>query len=138
MTVPARVAKRKSSKCDVVAENERITSAAYLFCALGDETRLRIIDLLFDGEWCVCELCEALCISQPKISRHLAYLRDLELVQVRSDGKWKYYRLATSLNTLQERVLAAIEDWNKVNRNVPRPGCSEIACQRAARCSSER
>jgi ArsR family transcriptional regulator len=65
-----------------------------LFKALGDETRLRIIALLSHGELCVCHLQEALALSQPNISRHLAVLRAAGVVSDRREGIWVYYGLA--------------------------------------------
>ena len=65
-----------------------------LFKALGDETRLRIVALLSHGELCVCHLEEALGLSQPKVSRHLAILRMTGVVEHRREGSWVYYKLA--------------------------------------------
>jgi len=65
-----------------------------LFKALADRTRLRLIGLLGDSEVCVCFIVAILKISQPKISRHLAYLRHAGIVTVRREGKWMHYRLA--------------------------------------------
>ncbi|HJZ83374.1 MAG TPA: metalloregulator ArsR/SmtB family transcription factor [Pyrinomonadaceae bacterium] len=64
-----------------------------LFKALADRTRLRLIGLLGDSEVCVCFLVEILKTSQPKISRHLAYLRRAQIVVARREGKWMHYRL---------------------------------------------
>ena len=64
-----------------------------LFSALADRTRLRLINLIGDSEVCVCFLVEILKISQPKISRHLAYLRRARVVSARREGKWMHYRL---------------------------------------------
>ena len=64
-----------------------------LFSALADRTRLRLINLIGDSEVCVCFLVEILKISQPKISRHLAYLRRAHVVTARREGKWMHYRL---------------------------------------------
>jgi ArsR family transcriptional regulator, arsenate/arsenite/antimonite-responsive transcriptional repressor len=64
-----------------------------LFKALADRTRLRLISLLGDSEVCVCFLVEILRTSQPKISRHLAYLRRAGVVAARREGKWMHYRL---------------------------------------------
>src|SRR5215471_21136474 len=64
-----------------------------LFKALADSTRLRLINLLGDSEVCVCFLVEILRTSQPKISRHLAYLRRAGIVAARREGKWMHYRL---------------------------------------------
>lgn len=64
-----------------------------LFKALADQTRLRLISLIGDSEVCVCFLVEILKTSQPKISRHLAYLRRAQIVAARREGKWMHYRL---------------------------------------------
>jgi ArsR family transcriptional regulator len=65
-----------------------------VFQALADRTRLRILNLLAQGELCVCYFVEILDSPQPKISRHLAYLRRAGLVEARRDRKWIHYRLA--------------------------------------------
>src|SRR5438045_9163999 len=64
-----------------------------LFKALADRTRLRLISLMGDSEVCVCFFVAILKTSQPKISRHLAYLRRARIVAARRDGKWMHYRL---------------------------------------------
>jgi ArsR family transcriptional regulator, arsenate/arsenite/antimonite-responsive transcriptional repressor len=61
--------------------------------ALADENRLRLLHLIQDGEICVCYLQGVLQTNQPKVSRHLAYLRKAGLVEARRDGKWTHYRL---------------------------------------------
>ncbi|HEU4714674.1 MAG TPA: metalloregulator ArsR/SmtB family transcription factor [Pyrinomonadaceae bacterium] len=65
----------------------------FFFKALADHTRLRLIHLLEDDEVCVCSFVEVLETNQPKISRHLAYLRRAGLVAARREGKWSHYRL---------------------------------------------
>ena len=65
----------------------------FLFKALADRTRLRLISLIGDTEVCVCFFVVILKISQPKISRHLAYLRRAGIVSARREGKWMHYRL---------------------------------------------
>lgn len=66
----------------------------FLFKALADRTRLRLISLIGDTEVCVCFFVVILKVSQPKISRHLAYLRRAGIVSARREGKWMHYRLA--------------------------------------------
>jgi ArsR family transcriptional regulator len=66
---------------------------ALLFKALADTTRLRLINLIGNDEVCVCFFVEVLKIHQPKISRHLAYLRRAGVVAARREGKWIHYRL---------------------------------------------
>ncbi|WP_410750699.1 transcriptional regulator [Citrobacter sp. U14242] len=66
-----------------------------LFKILSDETRLAIVMLLREsGELCVCDICAATSESQPKISRHMAVLREAKLVLDRREGKWIHYRLS--------------------------------------------
>src|SRR3982074_1587311 len=65
-----------------------------LFKALADRTRLRLISLIGDSEVCVCFFVAILKVSQPKISRHLAYLRRAGIVAARREGKWMHYRRA--------------------------------------------
>jgi ArsR family transcriptional regulator len=63
------------------------------FSALADRTRLRLLNLMRDGEVCVCFLADTLETNDPKISRHLAYLKRAGLVSGRRDGKWMHYRI---------------------------------------------
>src|SRR5579875_499444 len=72
------------------AENYDMT---LLFAALADRTRLRLLNLMNGKEVCVCYFVEILGQSQPKISRHLAYLRRAGIVAARREGKWMHYRL---------------------------------------------
>lgn len=62
--------------------------------ALSDETRLRIINLLYNGELCVCDIMETLQISQAKASRHLIYMKNAGLVKDRRAAQWVWYALA--------------------------------------------
>jgi ArsR family transcriptional regulator, arsenate/arsenite/antimonite-responsive transcriptional repressor len=68
---------------------------AVLFAALADRTRLRLLNLMDGREVCVCYFVEILGQGQPKISRHLAYLRRAGIVAARREGKWMHYRMAT-------------------------------------------
>src|SRR6185295_16140657 len=76
-----------------------------LFRAFADPTRLRILHMLSGGELCVCDLVEVLDLPQPKVSRHLAYLRRAGLVRARRDGLWSHYQLAAAGHPLQVRLL---------------------------------
>ena len=82
-----------------------ITSLANLFLALSDKTRLRLLGLMSGGEVSVGFLADALGESQPKISRHLAYLRNSGLVQTRRDGKWIYYAIELPADDPTRHVL---------------------------------
>src|SRR5947208_10429386 len=64
-----------------------------LFAALADRTRLRLLNLMSGREVCVCYFVEILKQSQPKISRHLAYLRNVGIVSARREGKWMHYSI---------------------------------------------
>jgi ArsR family transcriptional regulator len=80
-----------------------------LFKALADTTRLRMLMLLvMEGELCVCELTHALDEIQPKISRHLAQLRESGVVQDRRQGQWIYYRINPNLPEWAREVLSGL------------------------------
>ena len=80
--------------------------AAYLQ-ALGNELRLRIVNLLAQGELCVCHLVDVLEMPQPKISQHLATLRAAGVVEARREGKWMHYRLARPVHRGAAAILEA-------------------------------
>jgi ArsR family transcriptional regulator len=82
---------------------------AAVFRAFADPTRLRILSLLqHEKEICVCDLCAVLGESQPKTSQHLARLRSAGLVEVRRDGKWKFYALAQPPSPLHRTLLRCV------------------------------
>jgi len=87
-----------------------IDELEYLFKALADKTRLRILALLGNNEVCVCHIHDSLGLPQPTVSRHLAYLRRSGLVAARRDGVWMHYRVSRSLNpVIQGFVMAAVD-----------------------------
>ncbi len=79
-----------------------------LFKAFADETRLRILNLLAQGEQCVCEIQMVLRVPQPKISRHLAYLRRMGLIQERKEGKWVIYSLSEARGPVHDALLRCV------------------------------
>lgn len=81
------------------------------FMALADKTRLRLLNLMRDGEICVCFFTEVLNESQPKISRHLAYLRNAGIVEARRDGKWMHYKIVQPESEYAANVLQDTLDW---------------------------
>jgi ArsR family transcriptional regulator len=85
-----------------------LTSLDRLLKALADPTRLRIVGLLQNGEICVCHIHDALKISQPKASRHLAYLRRAGVVEGEKRGLWVYYRLASQPDPVAQTALDAL------------------------------
>ena len=81
------------------------------FMALADKTRLRLLNLLRADEICVCFFTEVLGESQPKISRHLAYLRNAGIVEARRDGKWMHYRIVKPESPFAAEVLEDTLRW---------------------------
>jgi ArsR family transcriptional regulator, arsenate/arsenite/antimonite-responsive transcriptional repressor len=81
------------------------------FMALADKTRLRLLNLMREDEICVCFFTEVLEESQPKVSRHLAYLRNAGIVEARRDGKWMHYRIIKPENAFAAQVLGDTLRW---------------------------
>jgi ArsR family transcriptional regulator, arsenate/arsenite/antimonite-responsive transcriptional repressor len=81
------------------------------FRALADRTRLRLLNLLRSEEVCVCFFVETLKTNQPKISRHLAYLRRAGIVGVRREGQWMHYRIVEPADADAARVLRDTLVW---------------------------
>ena len=79
-----------------------------VFRAFSDRTRLRILHLLQPGELCVCDLVAVLGVPQPKVSRHLAYLRKARLVNIRKDSLWSYYTLALATASFHAKLLECL------------------------------
>src|SRR3984893_4928259 len=75
-----------------------------LFRALADPTRLRLLNLIADREICVCYFVEILGISQPKVSRHLAYLRRAGIAAARRQGRWIHYRLVVPRDAVASSI----------------------------------
>jgi ArsR family transcriptional regulator len=92
-----------------------------LFRALGDPTRLRLLNLMAEQEVCVCYFTEVIGAPQPKISRHLAYLRKAGIVAARREGKWMHYRLASPSSphvaAILKSVLEALKQDKKLQRD---------------------
>ena len=88
-----------------MAKKQTSFSLDQLFRAFADPTRLRLLNLIADREICVCYFVEILEIGQPKISRHLAYLRKAGVVSARRDGKWMHYRLALPKDEIAGKIL---------------------------------
>jgi ArsR family transcriptional regulator len=92
-----------------------------LFQALADRTRLRLLSLMSGGEVCVCFFVEVLDEPQPKISRHLAYLRSAGLVSARREGKWANYTITppehSTARSVFDAVMAALKDDREMQRD---------------------
>lgn len=100
-----------------------------LFAALSDRTRLRILNLVRRREVCVCYFVSILDETQPKISRHLAYLRRAGIVSARRDGKWIHYSIARPSDPGAAAVLDATLDAIGADKQMQRDAASlERAC----------
>lgn len=115
--------------------------ATKVFKALADETRLRILNLLLERECCVCEVMQALDISQTRASRNLGILHDAGLLSVRKDGQWSVYSISREgakdyLNDLVRVVTSALEGSDVAEADRERLGKAERVgpgCARALR-----
>ena len=112
-----------------MAHSQKTSAFHEMFRALADPTRLRLLNLVAGREVCVCYFVEILRLSQPKISRHLAYLKRAGLVESRRDGKWTHYRLKKQNNGLDKilsqtliRLLREPQIANDLQR-LERTGC---------------
>lgn len=88
-----------------VNRSPKTCDLALLFTALSDRTRLRLLNLMDGREVCVCYFVEILGQSQPKISRHLAYLRRAGVVAARREGKWVHYRIDAPADSGATKIL---------------------------------
>ncbi len=79
-----------------------------MFKALSDRTRLRIVNLLLEGELCVCEVMQILGATQSKSSRHLTYLKNAGLVKHKRKRLWIYYSLTSPRNAVHRQLLKAV------------------------------
>jgi ArsR family transcriptional regulator, arsenate/arsenite/antimonite-responsive transcriptional repressor len=109
---------------------------ALLFAALADRTRLRLLNLMNGKEVCVCYFVEILGQSQPKISRHLAYLRRAGIVTARREGKWMHYKIVEPANAGASRILretlAVIGKEKSMQADLARLGKACCAPQRVS------
>ncbi len=90
-----------------MGRSARSADLANLFAALADRTRLRLLNLMNGREVCVCYFVEILKQSQPKVSRHLAYLRKAGVVRARREGKWMHYRIERPADSAVAAILDA-------------------------------
>lgn len=101
-----------------------------LYISLSDKTRLRLLNLMREDEICVCFFTEVLDESQPKISRHLAYLRKAELVEARREGKWIHYRIKFPENAFAREILYDTLEWLKSDEQMQKEyeNLVEVCC----------
>jgi ArsR family transcriptional regulator, arsenate/arsenite/antimonite-responsive transcriptional repressor len=101
-------------------KQKRTLSKDAFFRALADRTRLRLLNLMGSGEVCVCFFVEVLKTNQPKISRHLAYLRRAGIVGARRDGPWMHYRIVEPTDDDAARILRETMSWMANDREMQR------------------
>jgi ArsR family transcriptional regulator, arsenate/arsenite/antimonite-responsive transcriptional repressor len=103
--LPCHICQGRCVILPFVSKAENNSSLDLLFRALADPTRLRLLNLIADREICVCYFVEILRISQPKVSRHLAYLRRAGIAVSRREGKWMHYRLVAPKDQAAASIL---------------------------------
>jgi ArsR family transcriptional regulator len=105
-------------------------SMELLFKALADRTRLRLLNLIGEDEICVCFFVEVLDTNQPKISRHLAYLRKAGVVAARRDGKWIHYRVVEPPDDHAASIFREVRNWlrNDATLQLDRTRLANICC----------
>jgi ArsR family transcriptional regulator len=118
----------------VVDRSAKTYDLALLFAALSDPTRLRLLNLMDGREVCVCYFVEILGQSQPKVSRHLAYLRRAGVVAARREGKWMHYKIVVPLHAGAARILretlAVVREERAMQADLARLGKACCAPQR--------
>jgi ArsR family transcriptional regulator len=90
------------------SEPLRLADLDLLFRGFADPTRIRILNLLVAGELCVCDIVSILKLPQPVVSRHLAYLRRAELVQVNREWKFAHYSLANPSSAVHRNLIGCV------------------------------
>ncbi|HXG91319.1 MAG TPA: metalloregulator ArsR/SmtB family transcription factor [Blastocatellia bacterium] len=113
-----------------MGKKEKEFDIEFFFKALADRTRLRLLNLMGDHEICVCFLVEVLRTNQPKISRHLAYLRRAGVVASRREGKWMHYRIVTPPDEHAARIFAEVRAWLAADRQMQaeRERLAKVCC----------
>lgn len=86
---------------------------ARIFKALGDENRVKIVNLLWNGEVCACRLLSALSISQPTLSHHMKILCDSGIVEGRKVGTWMYYKISKAGIAVMQNYLGHLSQANE-------------------------
>ena len=88
------------------------------FVALSDRNRLRLINLMGEDEVCVCFFVEILEMPQPRVSRHLAYLRRAGIVAARREGKWMHYRIVPPPDEHAARIFLEVREYLTADREM--------------------
>jgi ArsR family transcriptional regulator len=110
--------------------NENSFDLELFFAALADRTRLRLLNLMREGEVCVCFFAETIDTNNPKISRHLAYLKRANLVSARRDGKWMHYQINEPEDAKAKEIFNGIMEMLKEDKEMKfdRKRLVEVCC----------
>ena len=111
-------------------EASEVIDKETFFASLADRTRLRLLNLMGDSEMCVCYFVEVIEAPQPKISRHLAYLRRAGIVAARREGTWVHYRVVRPKDEGAAAVLDGVMAWlaNDVQMQHDRMRLTDVCC----------
>lgn len=121
------------AQADMVTMRVQTLSVDRMFRAFSDRTRLRCLHLLGGGELCVCDIVRVLGLPQPKVSRHLAYLRKAGLVVARREGLWMHYALAPARTAFHRSLLDCL---GQCFDNVPELAGDRQRLKAAPKCSA--
>lgn len=113
-----------------MSAKQKAVDKELFFRALADRTRLRLLNLMGGDEVCVCFFVEILKTNQPKISRHLAYLRRAGIVGARREGQWMHYRIVEPADPAAAEVLKDTMSWlaNDLEMQRDRQRLTRICC----------
>lgn len=100
------------------------------FRAMGEDTRVKIIQMLLKEEMCICELIEKLNLSQSAVSHHVKILKQADLVNDRRNGKWTFYSINKQgfeehLNSLEERFVEPVKKYQYREKTEPEVPCPD-------------
>ena len=113
-----------------MSKNPKKFDMELFFRALADRTRLRLLSLMTLGEICVCFFVEVIDTNQPKVSRHLAYLRRAGMVKARRDGKWIHYSITQPPDEGAARIFNEVLTWLREDPEMrrDRERLSKVCC----------
>ena len=114
-----------------VAAAATIDDLDLLFKGFADPTRIRILSLLAAGELCVCDIVDILGLPQPTVSRHLAYLRRMGLVDATREWKFAHYRLAEPEHAVHQNLLNCVRTCFRGIKSLDKERVRAEACVRA-------
>jgi ArsR family transcriptional regulator len=123
---------KKDSICQ--GNTSGMSKVNLMFRAFSDRTRLRILHVLLEGELCVGDIVTILNVPQPKVSRHLAYLRRAGLVAARRNGLWNHYRLASAGSPFHGQLLECLRRCFDAVPEVAKDRAKESKIRRSGGC----